>query len=83
MLKPKRYKYNDGTSNRFHTGLIAQEVEQALAAAEIDTSDFAGFIKTSENGCYLRYEEFISLCINEIQNLKKQITALEAQKEEQ
>lgn len=81
MLAPKRYKYNDGTSNRFHTGLIAQDVEQALISAEIDTNDFAGYIKNSENECYLRYEEFISLCINEIQNLKNRMNQLEKKEE--
>lgn len=82
LLTPKRYKYNDGTSDRYHTGLIAQDVEQALVAAEINTSEFAGFIKGSENSYYLRYEEFIALCINEIQRLKKRLYTLETTKEE-
>lgn len=72
LLSPKRYKYNDGTSDRFHTGFIAQEIEQALTSAEISTSDFAGFIKDDKNEYYLRYEEFIALCVNEIQKLKNQ-----------
>lgn len=76
-LRPVRYKYNDGTSNRFHTGFISQEVEQALSTAELDSSEFAGFVKTEDNEYYLRYEEFIALAVNEIQSLKKQNTELE------
>ena len=76
-LHPVRYKYNDGTSDRYHTGFIAQEVEQALTTAELDSSEFAGFVKTEDNEYYLRYEEFIALAVSEIQSLKKQNTELE------
>ena len=74
---PVRYKYNDGTSDRYHTGFIAQEVEQALNASEIDTQEFAGFVKNKDGECFLRYEEFIALTVNEIQLLKKQNAELE------
>lgn len=70
LLTPKRYKYNDGTSERFHTGFIAQDIEKALTAAKVKTNDFAGFIKDNKGDCFLRYEEFIALCVNEIQKLK-------------
>lgn len=76
-LRPVRYKYNDGTSDRYHTGFIAQEVEQALNASEIDTQEFAGFVKNKDGECFLRYEEFIALTVNEIQLLKKQNAELE------
>jgi hypothetical protein len=36
-LQPKRYKYIDGTSDRYHTGFIAQEVVSALEAAGLTT----------------------------------------------
>lgn len=76
LLKPVRYKYNDGESDRFHTGFIAQDVEQALADAELPSKDFAGFIKDADGNYFLRYEEFIALCVNEIQSLKKENTEL-------
>lgn len=43
---PKSYKFDDGTSNRTHTGLIAQDIEKLLEELEIDTRDFAAFIKS-------------------------------------
>jgi phage minor structural protein len=76
-LRPVRYKYNDGTSGRYHTGFIAQEVETALIKSEIDTLEFAGLVKTDKNEYFLRYEEFIALAINEIQHLKKKNVELE------
>ena len=76
-LRPVRYKYNDGTSDRFHTGFIAQEVEQALTDSEIDSQEFAGFVKNEGGECFLRYEEFIALAVNEVQTLKKKNSDLE------
>jgi len=40
-LNPVIYKYNNGTSNRFHTGFIAQEVVSAIEKANLTTQDFA------------------------------------------
>lgn len=44
--RPVTYKYNNGTSGRTHWGLIAQDVEALLYALGIDTTDFAGFVKS-------------------------------------
>ena len=80
-LKPTPYKYNEGTSGRTHLGMISQDVEEALADCGLDSKDFAGFVKGEDeekNVIYsLRYEEFISLCIYEIQILKARIKDLE------
>ena len=80
-LIPVVYKYNDGTSNRFHTGFIAQDVETALTKAELTTQDFAGIIlvnKGAEDEHYaLRYDEFIALNTLQIQKLKTRVTELE------
>lgn len=68
LLKPKRYKYNLGESNRYHTGLVAQDVERALKKCGISTQEFAGFIKYNQGkgfGYGLRYEEFICLLIED------------------
>ncbi|MBR7082324.1 MAG: tail fiber domain-containing protein [Oscillospiraceae bacterium] len=79
-LKPVRYKYNDGTSDRYHTGFIAQDVEESLKEAGLSTTDFAGFVKSPAEDGYdygLRYEEFIALNTREIQKLKARVSALE------
>lgn len=78
LLKPAAYRYNHGTSGRYHTGFIAQDVESAISAVGLRSEDFAGFTKDKETGKYsLRYEEFIPLCVEQIQNLKKRIADLE------
>ena len=86
-LKPKIYKYNDGTSNRYHVGFIAQDVEEAIFTAGLTTQDFAGLVivdrineKTgkSETVYMLRYEEFIALNTLEIQRLQSYVGDLEA-----
>lgn len=46
LLKPTRYRMNNGRSGRFHTGFIAQDIEEALEAAGLTSMDFAGFIKS-------------------------------------
>ena len=80
-LRPVTYKYNNGTSNRLHTGFIAQEVQEALDKANINSKDFAGLVifdRDTENELWtLRYEEFIALNTAEIQKLKTRIAELE------
>lgn len=46
LLKPTRYRMNNGRSGRFHVGFIAQDVEEALETAGLTSMDFAGFIKS-------------------------------------
>lgn len=80
-LNPVRYKYNDGTSDRYHTGFIAQDVAEALNTANIDSKDFAGLVifnQGEEDELWtLRYEEFIALNTSAIQKLKSRVTELE------
>ncbi len=87
-LKPCSFKLNDGTSDRRHIALVAQDVEATLAAVGLSTQDFAGFVKSpkkdenenviaGEYDYFLRYGEFIGLCIAEIQKLKARVTELE------
>lgn len=85
-LKPCSYRYNNGTSGRTHTGLIAQDVEQAMADICMESSEFAGFIKEQgeDRTWYaLRYEEFIALCIRQIQELKRRVGNLEGGKSDE
>lgn len=46
LLRPVGFKYIFGTSDRLHSGFIAQEVEQALAMAKLTGKDFAIIDKT-------------------------------------
>ena len=88
-LKPVKYKFNNGTSNRYHTGFISQDIEESLDRLGMSTLDFAGFIKSpryDEEGHQiegynyaLRYEEFIALNALKIKKLEQRIVALEAQ----
>lgn len=82
-LKPCRYKYNHGTSGRYHTGFIAQEVASAVESAGLTTRDFAGVIHLEEpdgDGCewLLRRDEFVALNTWQIQKLKQRVASLEA-----
>lgn len=45
-LKPSTYKFVDGTSDRTHWGLVSQDVEELMESLEMDSKDFAGFIKS-------------------------------------
>ncbi|WP_434310357.1 tail fiber domain-containing protein [Hominifimenecus sp. rT4P-3] len=45
-LDPVSYKLINGESGRTHHGLIAQQVEGAMAVAGLTDMDFAGFIKS-------------------------------------
>lgn len=85
-LKTARFKYNDGTSNRFHSGFVAQDVKKAMDEAGLSTQEFAGYVSVNEiddngevSGTYLglRYEEFISLNTYMIQKLYARIEELE------
>lgn len=85
-LTPVRYKFNDGTSGRYHTGFIAQDVETAIIDSGLTSSDVALFVrfesknpKTREDEITygLRYDEFISINTWQIQKLKARVAELE------
>lgn len=80
-LKPVSYKFNVNDSGRTHTGLIAQDVKEAVTNAGLTTKEFSGYCEWANDdgsvGCGLRYGEFISLCIDQIQKLKARTTELE------
>lgn len=91
-LKPSRFKYNDGTSGRYHLGFIAQEVEEAMEGAGLTTRDLAALIKepvqeVMEDGITdfrygLRYGEFVALNTHMIQKLYRMVMELYNQKGE-
>jgi hypothetical protein len=72
-LKPVSYKFIDGTSNRTHTGFIAQDCENIFC------ENWAGFIK-NDNEIGLRYEEFTSINTKAIQELNERVVNLELRK---
>lgn len=83
-LQPVSFSFVDGEHGRTHTGFIAQEVKRAVEDVGLTTQDFAAYCEwEKEDGattCGLRYSEFIALCINEIQKLKRRVAELEEEK---
>ena len=81
-LKPASFLVNRDKSGRRKTGMIAQDVLAAMELAGIEQSDFSALKYNKEEDRYtLAYEPFISLCIEQIQRLKKRIDALETKLE--
>ena len=80
-IEPKRYKLNSGTSGRFHTGFIAQEVEDAMRACGIDSQEFAGWAaakrEDSSETYFLRYSEFIPILWAKVREQEKRLKRLE------
>lgn len=86
-LTPRRYKLNNGTSDRYHVGYIAQEVEEAMSEAGIDSKEFGGFIRDHERDddgniigdeiLMLRYGEFNAIYAAKIKQLENKIEQLE------
>lgn len=81
-LLPKRYKMNNGTSNRYHIGFIAQDVLEGMELFGIDSLEFAGFIRDVDADgneiLMLRYEEFIGLLALAVQDHEERLLKLEA-----
>ena len=83
-LRPCRFKYNNGNSGRFHTGFIAQEIEQAIADAGFQDTDLAVVVQqdhgTEAAGKYgVRYEELIALNTAFVQKLMCEVDSLKAE----
>ncbi len=81
-LLPKRFKLNEGTSDRYHTGFVAQDVVVNLQKSGLTTKDFAAVcldnLEDERNGIWrIRYPEFVSLNTWQIQRCKKRIVDLE------
>ena len=74
-LNPVSFKFKGG--NRTHTGFIAQDIETAMNEVGLTSSEFAGFYKSADDVCGLRYTEFISLLTAKVQQLEDRIEVLE------
>lgn len=87
-LAPKLFKFTDGTSDRYHSGFIAQHTQQVMLQT---TGDFGVFVKIpicpeeipydanneSTYTCALRYEEFIAPMVSVAQEHEARITSVE------
>ena len=81
LVEPKRYKLNNGTSGRFHTGFIAQEVEAAMQKCGITSQEFAGWAaakrKDGSETYFLRYSEFIPVLWAKVHEQEERLKRLE------
>ena len=81
LVEPKRYKLNKGTSGRFHTGFIAQEVEAAMRKCGITSQEFAGWAaakrKDGSETYFLRYSEFIPILWAKVREQEERLKRLE------
>lgn len=77
-LCPASYRLSRHEGEGKHIGFVAQDVEQVLFAAGMERDDLAALVY--EDDVYaLRYEEFIPLCVWQIQQLKARVAALEGE----
>lgn len=81
LIEPKRYKLNSGTSGRYHTGFVAQEVEAAMQDCGITSQEFAGWAAAKrEDGSetyFLRYSEFIPILWAKVREQEERLKRLE------
>ena len=85
-LRPCAFRMVKGSSGRYHTGFIAQEVEEAITNNGLSTLDLAALVKettaegySEENPLYsIRYSELIALNTHMIQRLWNRVEELEA-----
>ena len=90
-LKPSKFKYNDGTSDRYHHGLIAQEVKESMGDEdwglycdiiipgeyEQVIDEGSKLIKEEKKSSSIRYEELIADLIATVQTQNERIKILE------
>ena len=76
-IQPVRFRRVDGTSGRYHTGFVAQQVKEAMDAAGVDSLELAAYVEDRDqegNDIFmLRYEELIALLWAKVKRLEQQI----------
>ncbi|MDE6312807.1 MAG: tail fiber domain-containing protein [Lachnospiraceae bacterium] len=86
-LEPNAFKYNNGTSDRFHFGFKAQNVRDSFINNGYTTKDFGGFVQmeTAEDGIEnpmgLIYTEFTSWNTHMIQKTRRELQVLKEENE--
>lgn len=89
-IEPCAFKYNNGTSGRFHFGVTAQNVKEAFEKHGYTTQDFGGFVQMtdheeSEDHCGIDdpmgiiYTEFVMWNMHRIQELSRKINEQQTQ----
>ena len=76
-LVPCKFKYNIGTSDRYHHGLIAQEVKESMDKLSEDWGLYVEYLSNGELRRGLRNEELIADLIATIQTQNIRIKNLE------
>lgn len=80
-LRPSKYKYKDGTSNRYHHGLIADEVKESMGDEDwgvyIEIDEFTDAEGNTDSFKCIRYEELIADLIATVQSQNERIKVLE------
>lgn len=80
-LTPRRYQYVNGSSGRYHTGLVSQELKVAMENLNMTPSNEAVWIEDQEDENHwqgIRYTELIGYLIANIQRLNSQVLQLQA-----
>ena len=75
-LNPVRFQRIGDSDRKFHHGMIAQEVGQALQELGYTSNDFAGFDDRNPDHLALMYDHFIPVIINAIQEEENEMTLL-------
>lgn len=78
LLKPVRFKYKENNSDRYHTGFIAQEIEEAADEAGLGGKGVAIVVRDEQDDYYVRYTEIIAIQTKVIQKLQGKVESLEA-----
>ena len=85
-LRPCRYQYINGESQRYHTGFIAQDIVTGLEESGLTTKDLAAVCldhtDSNEGVWFMRRDELVALNTDQIQRLKSRVTSLEARIQE-
>ena len=80
-LRPCRFLLKANPAEGYHTGFVAQEVEEAMDAARLSPMDFSGLgrvrLPDKTEGYALRYGAFVALNTYMIQELERRVAALE------
>ena len=83
LLHPVRFKYNDGSSGRYHAGLILDELKNAMDQSGLTTIDVAAYCLNDKNdtnsGGGIRYTDLISVIVAKVQQMDKENKELQSQ----
>lgn len=76
LLKPRTYQWKDGNDTRRYTGLIAQEVKEAMDSLGITEQEFAGYDGRNPDELALSYDQFVPAIINAIKDADTELKLL-------